>query len=76
MKIEIVEITKVSDHIERCKVNVSKDRFCEFGFFLETMEGVGIHRRSYETENLMEVDISIGFKDDFIALINDLQSEQ
>lgn len=76
MNVTIIEVKKVSEDIERWKVNVSKDRFCELGFYLEALEGVGLHRRSYEAENLMEVDISIGFKDEFIALINDLQNEQ
>lgn len=73
MIITVVETQVLSNSMERWKINVSKDKFREFGFYLETLEGVGLHRRSFESENLMEVDVAVGFKDELLSLINALQ---
>jgi hypothetical protein len=48
----------------------------EFGFYLEALEGVGLHRRSYEADNLMVVDVATGFRDEALALIADLAKER
>ncbi len=74
MEIKVVKQEQISPYIERWQVELPKSRFMEFGFFLEAMEGVGLHKRSFETENLMEVDVSIDFKQDLLNLIADLQT--
>jgi len=74
MDIRIVRTEQISDNMERWLVSLPKARFVEFGFYLEALEGVGLHRRSLEAENLMEVDVAIGFKDELTALIEELRA--
>jgi hypothetical protein len=76
MQIKIVKTERISEQMERWQVCLTKDKFMEFGFYLEALEGVGLHRRSYEADNLMEVDVATGFRDEALALIADLAKER
>ena len=73
MQIKIIKTEKLSEQMERWQVCLPKDKFMEFGFYLEALEGAALHRRSYEAENLMELDVAIGYKDEVLALIEALQ---
>jgi hypothetical protein len=75
MEIKVVNTEQISPAMERWQISLPKASFWEFGFHLEALEGVGLHRRSYEAENLMEVDVAIGFKDELLSLIADLQKQ-
>ena len=72
MEIRIIRTEQLSPQMERWVISLPKARFMEFGFFVEALEGVGLHRRSQEAENLMEVDVAVGMKDELLALISDL----
>jgi hypothetical protein len=73
MEIKVIRTEQISPQMERWQISLPKARFMEFGFFVEALEGVGLHRRSYEAEGQMEVDVAIGMKDELTALIHDLQ---
>ncbi len=76
MDIKVVKTEFLSEHMERWQVCLHKAQFMEFGFYVEALDGVALHRRSFEAENLMEVDVAIGFKDEMLALIEALQNQQ
>lgn len=76
MQIKIISTKKISDHMERWLFSLPRDKFMEFGFFIESMEGIGIHRRSFEAENQMEVDVAIGFRDELLALLSAMQRQE
>jgi len=73
MDIKVVRTERISAGMERWLVSLPKENFRDFGFMLEALEGVGLHSRSSEGENLMEVEVAIGRKDELTALLQDLQ---
>jgi hypothetical protein len=73
MEIKVIKKEPISPWMERWQVQMPLARFREFGFYLEALEGVGLHRRSPEGDNLMEVDVAIGRRDELLALISDLE---
>ncbi len=75
MDIRVISKRPISARMERWQIQLPVERFREFGFLLESMEGVGLHRRSLEADNLMEVDVSAGFVDELEALIRDLAGQ-
>lgn len=72
MDINVVRTEQISPQMERWVISLPKARFMEFGFFVEALEGMGLHHRSYEAENLMEVDVASGMKEELQALLADL----
>ena len=73
MDIKVVRTERISDAMERWWLSLPTKNFRDFGFMLETLEGVGIHSCSSEGENLMEVLVATGMKDELIALLHDLK---
>jgi hypothetical protein len=73
MNIKVVKTEQISDGTERWLVTLPEKNFRDFGFLLEALEGVGIHRKSREGENLMEVDVAVGMRDELTALLHDLK---
>ena len=76
MDIKIVKTEYLSDNMERWQICLPKAQFMEFGFYVEALDGVALHRRSFEADNLMEVDVAIGFKDVMLDLITALQRQE
>lgn len=72
MNIKVIKTEQISERMERWHVSLPKDKFMEFGFYLEALDGMALHRRSMEADNVMEVDVAIGFKDEVLALIEAL----
>jgi hypothetical protein len=75
MQIKVVKTEYLSERMERWQIELPKACFMEFGFYVEALDGVALHRRSYEADNLMEVDAAIGFKDELLDLIAALQKQ-
>ncbi len=66
---------QLSPDFERWWICLPREKFRDFGFLLEAMEGVGIHRRSYEAQNQMEVDVSRGMVFELEALLDDMREK-
>jgi hypothetical protein len=73
MDIKVVRTEQISAGTERWLVSLPAKNFRDFGFLLEALEGVGIHRKSAAGDNLMEVDVAVGRKDELTALLHDLK---
>ncbi len=73
MEIRIIRIEQLNPALERWWIQLPRAGFRDFGFLLETLEGTGLHKRSREAENLMEVDVAVGMKTELEALISALQ---
>lgn len=69
----VVRKERISPDFERWWICLPSENFRDFGFLLETMEGVGVHRRSYEAENRMEVEVSVGMVSELEALLEDMR---
>lgn len=75
MQIKVVRKERISPDFERWWICLSKENFRDFGFLLEAMEGVGVHRRSHETDNQMEVEVSLGMMAELEALLEDMREK-
>jgi hypothetical protein len=75
MEIRIVRQERLRPYMERWLLELAEHDFRAFGFYLEALEGVGLHRKSKEGDNLLEVDVATGRKDELLALLADLANE-
>ncbi len=73
---EIIQINKaqVSKCLTRYYFQMEKRFFLDFGFIIESVEGIGSHRESREYENCMEIDVPVYLESDFLYCINALQN--
>ena len=61
MQLKLIKQEQLSEHLQRWYFRLPPSDFAEFGFFLDSLEGMAQHHKHAAAKDVMEVDVPLGW---------------